>query len=211
MEAATLEKVDYRKKYHEFYSPPSDQVQAVTIPPMQFAMIDGKGAAEGPEQSPEFQNAIGALYGVTFTLKIGRKKAGVAPDYTIGPLEGLWWMTDGGEFDMQRPADWRWTLMIFQPEFITANDFAEAVEALKAKKSNPALDAVRLAMFDEGRVAQIMHIGPYAEEAEDIRKLDAYIQEHGFTSRGRHHEIYLGDPRRAKPVNLRTILRHPIS
>jgi len=206
-----MNKIDYRKRYHPFYSPPSDDVQRVTIPTMQFAMIDGKGSPEGPEQSPEFQNAIGALYGITYVLKIGRKKAGIKPDYTIAPLEGLWWMSDGSTFDTERTADWRWTLMIFQPEFITPGEFKEAVAKLKLRRPDAALDNLRLETFNEGDIVQTMHIGPYAEERKSIQRLQEYAASHGYKLSGKHHEIYLGDPRRTVPEKLRTILRRPVA
>lgn len=205
-----MDKIDYRKEYHEFYAPPRDHAEEITVPPLNFAMIDGVGAAEGPAKSPEFQDAIAALYGITYTLKIGRKKAGIEPDYTIGPLEGLWWMDDGSEFDMNRPDKWRWTLMIFQPEFIGQKEFQQAVEQLMARKPSPALNKLRLERFDEGKVVQIMHIGPYATEEQTIKKLEDYVTERGYTFRGEHHEIYFGDPRRTKPEKLKTVLRHPI-
>lgn len=206
-----MDKINYRKKYHDLYSPVSSRVEQVIVPAMQFAMVDGEGTPEGPEQSPEFQNAISALYGITYTLKMGRKKAGIEPDYTIAPLEGLWWMADGREFDAARPADWRWTLMLFQPEFITRSDFEDALASLKARKPNPALKATRLEIFSEGEAIQIMHIGPYAEEARSISLLEDYATERGYRLSGKHHEIYLGDPRRAKPEKLKTILRRPIT
>ena len=206
-----MTKIDYRKEYHELYSPPSDHTQQIAIPAMQFAMVDGQGTPESPEHLPEFQNAISALYGITYTLKIGRKRAGIEPDYTIGPLEGLWWMADGGEFDAENPAGWRWTLMLFQPDFITTTDFMDVLTRLKAKRSNPALDLIRLETFSEGQAVQIMHIGPYAEEARSMLLLDDYAGAHGYKLSGKHHEIYLGDPRRTRPEKLRTILRRPIT
>ena len=206
-----MTKINYKQKLRELYSPKPDAVQEITVPTMQFMMIDGQGIAEGPAASPEFQRAVQALYGVAYTLKMGRRKAGVDPDYTISPLEGLWWMTDASEFDMNRPADWRWTLMIFQPEFIAQKDFQAAVAELKKKKPNPALDLLRLETFDEGSAIQIMHIGPYDQERPDIQKLEQYAEQHAYLLRGKHHEIYLGDPRRSKPESLRTILRWPVS
>lgn len=205
-----MEKIDYRKKYKDLYTSPKGKVIEVDVPAMKFAMIDGAGVAEGPEASPEFQHAIGALYGLTYTLKMGRKKAGIGPDYTIGPLEGLWWMEDDGEFDMAKPDKWRWTMMIFQPEFITQAEFDEAVLALKKKKDNPSIDKLRFEEFVEGRSVQIMHIGPYAEEAPNIKKMADYAVENGLKQHGRHHEIYFGDPRRSAPEKLKTLLRHPV-
>lgn len=206
-----MKRIDYRKKYRAYYSPPSDTVQETTIPRMQFVMIDGKGATESPEGLTEFQNAIQALYGITYTLKMGRKKSGIGPDYTVGPLEGMWWMSKGNEFDASRPSDWRWTLMIFQPDFITQDDFQSALDKLKKKKPNLTLDSLRLDTFEEDRVIQLMHIGQYDQEAADIKKLTDYAKEKGYGFRGKHHEIYLGDPRRTNPEKLKTVLRYAVS
>jgi hypothetical protein len=205
---SSRDKLDFRKVYHHLYSPSAKEAQEVLVPELQFAMVDGEGAPEGSE---EFQNAIAALYGVTYTMKFSRKKAGIGPNYSVSPLEGLWWMADGADFDMSRPADWRWTLMIMQPDFITREEFTRTVSQLAIEKRNAFLNRLRLELFDEGKVVQILHIGPYDQEARSLEKLQAYVKAHGYKFRGKHHEIYLGDPRRAKPDKLRTILRHPIS
>ncbi len=206
-----MDTIDFKKKYHELYSAPAGKVGEVVVPKFIFAMVDGEGAQGGPEASPEFQNAIGALYSITFTLKFARKKAGLGPDYTISPLEGLWWMADGQPFDIARTGQWRWTLMIMQPDFIDPAEFAQTLGELKLSKPNPALAKLRLEAFEEGPSVQIMHVGPYSAEAENIQKMEDYCAAHGYALRGRHHEIYLGDPRRARPDKLRTLLRHPFS
>jgi hypothetical protein len=205
---SSTEKLDFRKVYHHLYSPSAKEAEEILVPELQFAMVDGEGPPEGSE---EFQNAIAALYGVTYTMKFSRKKAGIGPDYSVSPLEGLWWMADGADFDMSRPADWRWTLMIMQPDFITHEEFTGTVSQLTIEKPSPLLSRLRLELFNEGKVVQILHIGPYDQEARSLHKLEAYAKSRGYTLRGKHHEIYLGDPRRAKPDKLRTILRHPIS
>ncbi len=203
-----MEKIDYRKAYHEIYTAPSNKVQEVNVPKLQFLMIDGRGRPEGSEA---FQSAIAALYSVAFTIKFGRKKAGLQPDYAVSPLEGLWWMAGGDEsFDLKRPEDWRWTLMVMQPDFITVADVAAAVAQQDAKKPNPALGLLRLGSLQEGRAVQITNIGPYDAEGPSLKRLVDYAASHSLAFHGRHHEIYVGDPRRAQPDKLRTILRHPV-
>jgi hypothetical protein len=110
----------------------------------------------------------------------------------------------------QKPENWKWTAMMMQPDHITDEMYQEALSDLRKKKPNPALDKLRLETFHEGLCIQIMHIGPYAEEPATIEKMEAFAQEYSYTFRGKHHEIYIGDPRRAKPENLKTVLRHPI-
>ncbi len=131
-------------------------------------------------------------------------------DYTVAALEGLWW-TEEGELIFERKDQWRWTLMMMQPEHITDDMFQEAVRQLGRKKDNPSIARLRLERFHEGMCAQIMHIGPYSDEPHTIERLMAFVQDHDYRLRGKHHEIYLGDPRRSKPEKLRTVLRHPIA
>jgi hypothetical protein len=124
-------------------------------------------------------------------------------------LEGLWWV-DSGEFDFNKKEDWRWTLMIMQPKHITEKMYLEALRQLKEKKPNPALSRLRFEAFYEGPCVQIMHLGPYSDEPQTIERMKTFAQENGYVLRGKHHEIYMGDPRRARPDKLRTILRHPV-
>ena len=195
--------VDFRRKYHHLYSPSARTVQEIVVPTLLFASIKGKGRPG----SLDFQNAIQALYGVSYALKFAQKTKGNS--YTIGPLEGLWW-TESGEFDHARQNDWHWKLMIMQPEFITHKEFDQAIEELRAKRPNPMLNHLRLGEFDEGPCVQVMHIGPYSAEASTIERLEIYAKSHELQLHGKHHEIYLGDPRRAKQERLKTILRHPV-
>ncbi len=200
-------KVDFRKEYKELYSPPSREVVLVDVPRLRFLMIDGSG---DPNGSREFQEAVEALYGLSFTAKFMLKKKGTGEDYAVSPLEGLWWMEDGSVFSMEKREGWRWTLMIMQPEWVDSGLVTEAASQLERKKNLPALDKVRLEDFLEGLSVQIMHIGPYAEEQPTIDKLRRFAEEKGYRLRGKHHEIYLSDPRRADPRKLRTVLRHPV-
>lgn len=206
-----MEKIDLRKQYKHLYMPTSRKVVVVDVPAFRFAMIDGEiGPGSSPSTSTAFQNAIQALYGISFTLKFMSKLRPENPiDYTVMALEGLWWEEDG-DFDITKPKNWKWAAMIMQPDHITDEMYQEALSDLCKKKPNPALDKLRLETFHEGLCIQIMHIGPYAEEPATIEKMETFAQENGYTLCGKHHEIYIGDPRRAKPENLKTVLRHPI-
>jgi hypothetical protein len=206
-----MDKLDLRKHYKHLYQPSAKKVEVVEVPPLRFAMIDGEiEPGHGPGTSPAFQQALQALYGISYTLKFASKQRKENPiDYTVMGLEGLWWV-EGGEFDIKKPDNWRWTAMILQPDHISLEMFQDGLAQLRRKKPNPALDKLRLETFHEGLSIQIMHIGPYADEPATIARMGAFAQEKGYRMCGKHHEIYLGDPLRADPAKLKTILRHPI-
>jgi hypothetical protein len=206
-----MEKLDLRKEYKHLYRPRHNKVTVVDVPALKFALIDGAIEQDkSPGTSPAFQAATEALYGISYTIKFMSKKREVNPiDYPVMALEALWWIEDG-EFDITDPSNWLWTAMIMQPEHITDEMFAAGLSETRKKKNNPALSRVRFETFHEGLAMQIMHIGPYSEEPATLEKMDAFARENGYGYRGKHHEIYLGDPRRTKPENLKTVLRHPV-
>jgi hypothetical protein len=207
-----MKKLDLRSELKYLYSPSAKKVEIVDVPKFNFAMMDGEiEPGETPGTSQEYQNAIGALYGVSFTLKFMSKLRKKSPvDYTVMALEGLWW-TESGEFDFKKKEPWKWTMVIMQPQHITKEMFQEALQQVRKKRDSPALSRIRLESFREGLSMQIMHVGPYAEEPRTIEKMHDFARENGYALCGKHHEIYLGDPRRAKPEKLRTILRQPVS
>lgn len=211
LSAGRSETIELRKQYKHLYAPSAKKVVLVDVPEFNFVMIDGTiEPDETPGTSPEYGNAIAALYGASYTLKFMSKLRKRNPiDYPVMALEGLWW-TDSGEFDFAKKEPWRWTMMMMQPEHLTPEMFREALEQLKKKKPNPALERLRFERFREGLCVQIMHVGPYAEEPGTIEKMHAFAREQGYRLRGKHHEIYLSDPRRAKPERLKTVLRHPV-
>lgn len=205
-------KLDLKKDLKAFYSPSAKAVSEVDVPELNFAQVDGviePGCRPG--DSPSFRAAMSALYGISYTLKFMLKKRAQNPvDYPVMALEALWSL-DSGEYDFNNADGWQWTAMIMQPTVVTAEDWAEGLERLKKKQpDNPALSIIRLEAFREGPAIQIMHIGPYATEPETLAKMDAYARANGLQLHGRHHEIYLGDPMRADPDKLKTILRHPV-
>jgi hypothetical protein len=203
-----MERIDFKKTFKHLYSPKPGKPELVDVPKMQFAMVDGQG---DPNTALEFQDAIGALYSTVYGLKFSRKKAGLEPDYTIGALEGLWWNITGEKYGIGKKEDWHWTVMIWLPDEITKAEFNNFINELKVKKPNPALDKIRLEFFEEGPCVQIMHIGPYDTESKSIKLMHDFALAQGYSQSGKHHEIYLSDPRRVAPEKNRTIVRHPVA
>ena len=205
---ADILKLDLKRKYRYLYNSTPRAVATVEVPAFQFLMIDGAG---DPNTAQEYQDGVNALYGVAYTLKFMVKKGSLAIDYPVMALEGLWWADDMAEFSLARKAAWKWTMMIMQPEFITREMVADATQQAAARRDLPALAQIRFETYAEGLCAQIMHLGPYAAEAPAIEKLHAYIAQNGYQRRGKHHEIYLSDPRKTAPARIKTILRQPIA
>ena len=169
-------------------------------------MVDGQG---DPNVSSRFQEAVQALYACSYTLKFALKRAG-GPVYRVAPLEGLWWAEDMTTFAVEEKSAYLWTLMIRQPAEVTQNLLEEILVEVAEKKQLPIVHELRLERIAEGPVAQILHVGPYAMEGPTIERLHTFIAQRGLTLRGKHHEIYLGDPRRAAPERLKTIIRQPV-
>lgn len=201
-----MKKLDLRKELKCLYSPSHREVTLVRVPKFNFAMIDGQG---DPNVSRDFQEAIQALYSVSYTLKFMFKLERKI-DYPVMALEGLWWTEGTKTFDVTRRDSWKWNLMILQPKIVKREVFKEAVKRAREKKDQSALDKVRFESFQEGMCVQIMHVGPYAEEGPTIEKLQVYAREHGYEIHGKHHEIYLSDPRRSKPEKMKTVLRQAV-
>lgn len=199
-----MEKIDFKKEYKDLFKPSAKKVSIVEVPKLNYLMIDGKGSPIGEE----YQQAMETIYPMAYTLKF-MAKTSLQRDFVVNPLEGLWWAEDYAVFSNGNKDEWIWRSMIMQPDFITEAMFNLARE--KVAEKNPAsLDKIRLDSLDEGLCAQIMHIGPYADEAPTIEKLHQFIEDNGYELRDKHHEIYLSDPRRAKPENMKTVIRQPI-
>jgi hypothetical protein len=204
-----MPKIDLRKQLKHLYNPPKNKFTAVDVPAMNFLMIDGKG---DPNTSKAFQVAMEALYSLAYTLKFALKLGKYGDkkyDYPVMPLEGLWWMDDMGGFTVGKKDKWKWTLMIVLPDFITRSMFNAARKEVAEKKNPLALPKVRLGKFKEGPSAQIMYIGKFADEGPTIQRLHEFIKESGHKLRGKHHEIYMSDPRRTAPEKLKTVIRQP--
>lgn len=197
--------MDFKKDLKDLYNPSSKEVSVVDVPAMDFLMIDGEGAPA----SPQYTQAVEALFTVSYALKFMVKK-GKGVDYAVMPLEGLWWMDDMTQFSVERKDEWKWTSLIMQPKYVTETDVKAAVEQVLKKKNPPALSKLKYERFHEGLAAQIMHIGPFSAEGPNVAKTHAYILNSGHKLSGKHHEIYLNDPARTAPEKLKTIIRQPM-
>ncbi len=207
---------DFKKEYKELYQPKT-KPSIVDVPEMLFIAVDGSG---DPNTSPEYQRAVETLYGLSYAIKMSPKSGHAIEgffDYVVPPLEGLWW---GGDIDLETmtitdKSKFSWRMMIRQPEFVTEEVFAWAQETLAKKKPELDPSIAKLWRFGEGLCVQVLHIGPYDEEPETVRQMDAWAKEQGYridiSSTRHHHEIYLSDPRRTAPEKLKTVLRHPIA
>lgn len=201
-----MQKIDFKKELKHLYKASAKKVEFVDVPAMNFLKIDGKG---NPNTSPEYKAAVEALFAVAYGLKFAIKKGPQQIDYSVLPLEGLWWVEDMREFDVDKKEDWLWTMMIMQPEYVTKELFEKVSIEVKEKKNPTALDKIKFETFNEGKVAQLLHIGPFSEEGPNIQKVHDFITDNGFQLSGKHHEIYLSDIRRAAPEKWKTIIRQP--
>lgn len=202
-----MEKIDFKKKLKQFYKPSSKDFCIVDIPKMSFLMIDGMG---DPNSAKEYQDALQALYPLAYKLKFMSKNE-LGKDYVVPPLEGLWWAYDRADFISRKKENWKWRMMIMQPDWITA-EMVEVERLNAAKKASASLPFVKFDVFDEGKSAQILHIGSYDAEGPVLQRLhDVWLPENGYTESGLHHEIYLSDPRKVAPEKLKTVLRQPVT
>jgi len=202
-----MEKIDFKKELKHLYNPSAKDVEIVDVPPMNFIMIDGVG---DPNTSQDYKDAIEALYALSYTLKFMIKNGKMAIDYGVMPLEGFWWTDDMAEFSAENKDIWKWMAMIMQPEFVTKDLYDKAYEQVLKKKNPAALSKVRFENFCEGLSAQIMHIGPYSAEGPTIERIRTFIKERRYELNGKHHEIYLSDPRKAVPEKMRTVIRQAV-
>ena len=211
-----MQKIDLKQDLKYLYLPSAKKIEIVEVPEMSFIMIDGAiEPDQTPSTSPLFQENMQALYNAAYTLKFATKLRKENPvDYPVMALEGLWWVEDG-TFDIQKPGNWKYTVMIMTPDLVTPELFAQTLVQIRKKKGDlPAFGRLRLERFHEGLCVQAMHIGPYATEPATVLKMQAFMQGNNYQDQvglgGKHHEIYMGDPRRADPAKLKTVLRHPI-
>jgi len=201
-----MDKIDLKARWAGLYKPSAKAVVEVDVPAFNFLMVDGQG---DPNTSPDYPRAVEALYAVAYTVKFALKKA-AGLDHVVMPLEGLWWADDLGSFQRDNRACWKWTMMIMQPPQASARVIQAAIADVHARKRLPGLDGLRWETFHEGRCAQIMHVGPFSAEGPAVQKVHDYIA--GCSAlRGKHHEIYLSDVRRAAPEKWKTIIRQPMA
>lgn len=201
-----MKKVDLKKDLKKFYATKSQEFEIVDVPEMQFVMVDGMGT---PGTSEVYLAALQALYSVSYALKF-MSKIEMERDYVVPPLQGLWWADDLKSYIDDDKEKWRWTMMIMAPNWLNQTHFEAARNKAEAKLGSLP-DSVRFEKYHEGLGVQILHIGPYADEAPTIAKLhNEFLPANGLAETGHHHEIYLSDPRRAAPEKLKTILRQPV-
>ena len=198
--------LDYKKELARLYTTSAKEVREVVVPSLRYLMVDGVG---DPNTSPAYAQAVEALFTLSYTAKFAIKRDRPAEDYVVMPLEGLWWADDLSAFERNDRQGWRWTMMIMQPPPVTSAVIEAAMATARKKKPLSTLDQVRFETFTEGRCAQILHVGPFTAEGPTIQRLHAFIDARSG-KRGKHHEIYLSDVRRADPVNWKTILRQPM-
>lgn len=202
-----MDKIDFKKSL-DAYKAKHNEFSIVEIPKLQYLMIDGHG---DPNTSQEFKDAITSLYPVAYKLKFA-SKLDLGKDYTVMPLEGLWWAQDMSTFTTARDkSQWDFTLMIMQPDWITEDMFKAAVQKVAEKNPPVNLHKVRFEKLDEGTCVQTLHVGSFDNEASTLAKMHhEFIPANNLKMVGKHHEIYLSDFRKVTPDKLRTILRQPV-
>ena len=203
-----MTKIDFKKKYEALYQPSAKEFEVVDVPEMQFLMVDGHG---DPNTAQEYGEAVEALYAVAYKIKFASKKE-LDRDYVVPPLEGLWWAADMDSFTLKRDKSaWDWTMMIMTPEWVTEEMFGRAVKQVEKGKNPPALSKVRLESYHERLAVQILHIGSFDDEGPILARLhQEYLPANSYVENGKHHEIYLSDPRKVAPEKLKTVLRQPV-
>lgn len=200
-------KVDLKKEL-DSYRARVGEFRVVDVPMLRYLMVDGHG---DPNVVPAYAAALATLYPVAYKLKFASKRE-LDRDYVVPPLEGLWWASDMASFTSARDKSaWDWTMMLLVPDWVPAELFDDAVGEVGRKNPPVSLDRVRLEALEEGRCVQTLHAGSYDDEGPVLERMhDEVIPRAGFRMTGKHHEIYLSDPRRVEPERLRTILRQPV-
>jgi hypothetical protein len=200
---------DVKKARRDLYAPKPGGFATVDVPELGFLMVDGHG---DPNTAQSYRDALASLYPLAYRLKF-LSKGELDRDYTVMPLEALWWADDMAAFTERRDKSrWYWTMLMLVPDWLTADHVEAAREAVARKGGAPSLDAVRLERYAEGLAVQTLHVGPYDDEAPVLEELHSrVIPERALRMTGRHHEIYLSDPRRTPAERLKTILRQPVT
>lgn len=200
-----MNKIDFKQSLKALYRPSAQSFSVVNVPEMTYVKVDGAGNPG----NDEYTQACSWLYAISYCLKF-ESKGKLSKDYVVPPLEGLWWADDMSAFVDNRREEWKWTLMIMQPEWISAA-MIEHCEDKTAKKLGVPPDSLRHEALAEGLCVQITHIGPYSDEGPVLKKLhEEFMPKHDYEFNGHHHEIYISDPRRCAPEKMKTVLRQPV-
>lgn len=200
-------KVDLKKDRKDLYQAATTDFGEVDVPPMTFLSVDGDG---DPNTTPRYRAAVEALYSCAYAVKF-RLKERQAGDFVVGPLEGLWSSANPTSFARRSKEEWSWTMMLAMPSLVTAQDIADGIARAAKRRPTLPIDELEVTDLTEGRSLQIMHVGPYGDEGPVLARLhDEVMPARGLTWNGRHHEIYLSDPRRVAPEKMRTVLRQPV-
>lgn len=190
------------------YEATRGEFTTVTLPPLRYLMVDGHG---DPNTAPAYERALATIYPFAYRLKFLSKRT-LDRDYGVPPLEALWWADDPDAFTTARDKSrWSWTVLSLVPEWIEQQHLDAVRADLAGQASAPVLDELRVDVLDEGTCVQTLHVGPYDMEGPVIAALHDHAAAQGLRLTGRHHEIYLSDPRRSAPERLRTILRQPVT
>lgn len=201
-------KVDYKKDYKQLYIPKT-MPEIVEVPAISFMMIDGSGDPNGEE----FAKATEALYSLSYAVRMSYKSDHVPAgyyEYTVFPLEGVWDLLDRSKPATEK-SNFKYTIMIRQPDLLTEKGFEQFKQQTKKKKPNPFLDKARFEQTEDGLSCQMMHIGSFDDEPESFARMEAFCADNGFSRASKiHREIYLSDPRKTETAKLRTVLRFPV-
>ena len=202
-----MSKIDLKKDLGDLYKVSANEISLVQVPKLSYLMVEGKG---DPNAS-DYQEAIEALFSVSYAIKFLIKGQDISKDYVVMPLESLWWAEDISAFAENRKDEWLWKAMILQPDFVTKSVFEDVLEKIKVKKGFACLDKMSFSTYEEGLCVQLMHIGNYSNEyRKSIQKLHSYIDENNYSFNGKHHDIYLNDLRKTVESMLKTIIRQAV-
>ena len=202
-----MDKFDLKKTLPTYFKAQPGKFSVVKIPKYNYLMVDGKG---DPNTALAYVEAIELLYGASYTLKfLSKKEMGV--DYVVPPPEGLWWAKDMSTFENREKSKWSWTMMIMVPNEVSKPLVKAAIKIFEEKKPGVDTSKLRFDSLNEGISVQVLHVGPYDAEGPILSRLhNEFMPENGYEFNGKHHEIYLGDPRKTEPSRLKTILRQPV-
>lgn len=200
-----MARLDFKREYKQLYTATGRGPVELQVSSLRYLMVDGAG---DPDNNPAFTAAVEALFKVSYTAKFNAKKGPSGLDWGVMPLEGLWWADDMQAFAAGDRSAWLWTLMILQPDPVPRHVLESALAEVRGKAAGDSWPDLRIDVLEEGRVAQILHQGPFTEEGPTVARLHAFIEARGQRI-GRHHEIYLSDFRRTPPARWRTLLRQP--